>query len=143
MFTYKYPRPSLTADSIVLCRKEERRFILLIQRAYEPFKGKWALPGGFMEMGEQLKDTARRELQEETGIVAGRMTFAGMFDKPDRDPRGRTITAVYLTRLEKCGEVHAGDDAGKARWFSPDNLPELAFDHKEILKKILGTMIVG
>ncbi|HHJ09278.1 MAG TPA: NUDIX hydrolase [Bacteroidetes bacterium] len=134
MFTYKYPRPSVTADSIVLCKKEGRAFILLIQRAHDPYKGKWALPGGFMDENEQLEDTARRELQEETGIVAGNMTFAGMFDKPDRDPRGRTITAVYLTRLKKCVEPVAGDDAGKARWFPLDNLPELAFDHKEIIR---------
>ncbi|MCD6200509.1 MAG: NUDIX hydrolase [Bacteroidales bacterium] len=138
MYTYKYARPAVTADSIVLCEKEGQTFVLLIQRAHDPYQGKWALPGGFMDENERLKDTARRELQEETGIVAGDMTFAGMFDRPDRDPRGRTITAVYLTHLKKCVEPVAGDDAGKARWFPLENLPELAFDHNEIIGTLTG-----
>ena len=138
MYTYKYPRPSVTADSLVLCQKEEKTFILLIQRAREPFKGQWALPGGFMEENERLEETARRELQEETGIIVGEMIFSGLYDKPDRDPRGRTITAVYLTRPDHCAKPQAGDDAGKARWFPLDSLPDLAFDHKNIIETLIG-----
>ncbi len=138
MYSYKYPRPSLTADSIVLCEKEGNTHILLIQRAHEPFRGKWALPGGFMEINERLEQTARRELLEETGIRAGEMKFSGIFDTPDRDPRGRTVTAVYLTYLNQCDEPQAGDDAGNARWFPLDKLPELAFDHKEIVGTLTG-----
>lgn len=139
MFTYKYPRPSLTADSIILCKQEKRTFLLLVQRNNDPFKGYWALPGGFMEINERLENTARRELQEETGIKPGRMTFAGIFDKPDRDPRGRTVTAVYLMRLSSCDQnIRAGSDAGKVQWFPLDSLPELAFDHRKILTTVLG-----
>ncbi len=141
MYTYPYPRPAVTADTLVLCKEKGRTRILLIQRAREPFRGKWALPGGFMEENERLAETARRELMEETGIVAEEMTFAGLYDKPDRDPRGRTITAVYLAHLKNCPEPMAGDDAGRARWFPADNLPPLAFDHQEIVKDILDRMV--
>jgi len=139
MFTYKYPRPAVTADSVVICSREGILFILLVRRSNETFKGYWALPGGFMDMDEQLEETARRELQEETGIKPGRMTFAGIFDKPDRDPRGRTVTAVYLMRLSSCDQnIRAGSDAGKVQWFPLDSLPELAFDHRKILTTVLG-----
>jgi len=92
-----------------------------------------------MEIDERLEETARRELQEETGIVAGKMEFAGIFDTPERDPRGRTVTAAYVTRLEECDDLEAGDDAARAAWFPVDDLPELAFDHREIIDTILGT----
>ncbi len=137
-YTYRYPRPAMTADTIVLCSREGEWYVLLIQRAREPFKGKWALPGGFMEEDERLEETARRELQEETGIVAEKMEFAGIFDRPDRDPRGRTVTAVYVTNTEECSDPHAGDDASHAAWHPLDKLPPLAFDHEEIINSILG-----
>ena len=137
-YTYRYPRPAMTADTIVLCSREGEWYVLLIQRAREPFKRKWALPGGFMEENERLEETARRELQEETGIVAGKMEFAGIFDRPDRDPRGRTVTAVYVTKTEECSNPRAGDDASHAAWHPLDKLPPLAFDHEEIINSILG-----
>jgi len=137
-YTYRYPRPAVTADTLVLCSREGEWYLLLIQRAHAPFQGKWALPGGFMEEDERLEETARRELQEETGIVAGKMEFAGIFDKPGRDPRGRTITAVYVTKTEECQDVKGGDDAARAAWHPLEQLPELAFDHREIIETILG-----
>jgi len=136
-YTYRYPRPALTADTLVLCSRDGEWYLLLIQRGREPFKGRWALPGGFMEEEERLEETARRELKEETGIVAGKMDFAGIFDRPDRDPRGRTVSAVYVTKTEECTEPRAGDDASQAAWHPLSNLPPLAFDHEEIIKKIL------
>ncbi len=140
-YTYPYPRPAVTADTIVLCSREGEWYLLLIQRAREPYQGRWALPGGFMEEDERLEETARRELQEETGITAGKMEFAGIFDKPGRDPRGRTITAVYVTKTEACDDLQAGDDASKAAWHPLSSLPELAFDHREIIETLLGTTI--
>ncbi len=136
-YTYRYPRPALTADTLVLCSRDGEWYLLLIQRGREPFKGRWALPGGFMEEEERLEETARRELKEETGIAAGKMDFAGIFDRPDRDPRGRTVTAVYVTKTEECTAPRAGDDASQAAWHPLNDLPPLAFDHEEIIKKIL------
>ncbi len=138
-YTYRYPRPAVTADIVVLCSREGEWYLLLIQRRRDPFKGEWALPGGFMEEEERLEETARRELLEETGIKAGVLEFAGIFDKPGRDPRGRTITAVYVTKTEECITPKAGDDASHATWHPLDKLPPLAFDHKEIINSILGT----
>ena len=141
MFTYKYPRPAVTADSVVICSREGILFILLVRRSNEPFKGYWALPGGFMNMDEQLEETARRELKEETGLVAGIMTFAGIFDRPGRDPRGRTITAVFYSKEENCAQnLTAGSDAGETQWFPINNLPTLAFDHKEIIETIIDDL---
>ncbi len=139
-YTYRYPRPMVTADALVLCSREGEWYILLVQRAHEPFRGMWALPGGFMEMDERLEETARRELEEETGLQAGRMEFAGLFDRPDRDPRGRTITAVYVTTLKECSSPTAGDDASTAQWFPLHDLPPLAFDHEEIIRTVLTTV---
>ena len=136
-YTYKYPRPAVTADALVLCSRDGRWYVLLVQRAHPPFEGMWALPGGFMEMEERLEETARRELEEETGIWAGKMEFGGIFDRPDRDPRGRTISAVYITFLKECQEPAAGDDASRARWFPLSDLPPLAFDHREIIDTLL------
>ena len=138
-YTYPYPCPAVTADTLVLCSRDGKWYLLLIRRAREPFKGKWALPGGFMEEEERLEETARRELEEETGIKAGRLEFAGLFDKPGRDPRGRTITAVYVTKTDECVTPQAGDDASMVAWYPLDQLPPLAFDHDEIINNILGS----
>ena len=131
-YTYKYPRPAVTAD-VVAITKEEVPKVLLIQRGFEPYKGCWAFPGGFMEMDETTEECAIRELQEETGLKLDSMVQVGAYSKVDRDPRGRTITIAYLAIVDEQLYVIAQDDAAMAEWFSINNLPTLAFDHKEIM----------
>ena len=132
-YTYKYPRPALTADVVVITKEETPR-VLLIERGGEPFKGCWAFPGGFMEMDETTEQCAMRELQEETGLSITTLHLIGAYSKVDRDPRGRTITVAYLTIVDTAIEATAQDDAAKAEWFPIDNLPPLAFDHADIMK---------
>lgn len=132
-YTYKYPRPAVTADCVVMTRETEPK-VLLIKRGNEPFKGWWAFPGGFMDMDETLEECAIRELREETGIEMTEddiMAF-GTFSAVDRDPRGRTISKAYLVTVDKPIEVKGQDDAVKAEWFNINELPELAFDHEEM-----------
>lgn len=131
-YTYKYPRPAVTAD-VVAITKEEVPKVLLIQRGFEPYKGCWAFPGGFMEMDETTEECAIRELQEETGLKLDSMVQVGAYSKVDRDPRGRTITIAYLAIVDEQLSVIAQDDAAMAEWFSIKKLPTLAFDHNEIM----------
>lgn len=135
-FTYEYPRPALTVD-VVLATREAKPRVLLIRRKAEPFAGRWAIPGGFVEEGERLADAARRELQEETsvdGIELEQLYTAG---DPGRDPRGWTVSVVYLARV-KPDELKpiAADDAAEVKWFALDKLPALAFDHAMILDRV-------
>lgn len=142
-YTYDYPRPAVTSDIAVL-RLEEIPEILLIQRKDSPFKDMWALPGGFMEMEESLEEAARRELQEETGIKAGEMIRFDTYDKPGRDPRGRTITQVFVMVWKKeMGLPEAGSDAANLRWFALNELPDLAFDHAQILADVIRMIREG
>ncbi len=140
MFQYKYPRPSVTCDIIVVAKNTKNKkdkdpgHVLLIKRATEPFKGKWALPGGFVDENEDLPVTASRELFEETGLENLNLIQIGAFGKPGRDPRGHTITIVYLSLVECKKPLSAGDDADEAQWFSIEKLPELAFDHSDIIE---------
>ena len=131
-FAYKYPRPAVTADCVVIT-KEVQPKVLLIQRGHEPYKGKWAFPGGFMNMDETTEQCAKRELEEETGLVVTDLHQIGAYSKVDRDPRGRTITVAYLAIVDKPKAVVGQDDAAKAMWFTIDSLPPLAFDHDEIM----------
>lgn len=132
MYTYEYPRPMLTADCVVSRPNGE---VLLIRRGNDPFKGFWALPGGFMEMDETLEQCAVRELQEETGLQVdvSDLRLLGVFSAPGRDPRGRTVTAAYAVQLSADTAAIAGDDAAEVRWWPCSALPPLAFDHAEIL----------
>ena len=132
-YTYKYPRPSVTADCIVITREDEPK-VLLIQRGFEPFKGCWAFPGGFMNMDETTEQCAIRELEEETGLKVTEVHQIGAYSKIDRDPRGRTVTVAYLALIDVTTEVKGQDDAAKAMWWPLSALPELAFDHKEIME---------
>jgi 8-oxo-dGTP diphosphatase len=132
MPTYDYPRPSVTADTAVFRGPSSSRELLLVHRADEPFKGMWALPGGFVEEDEPLERCARRELAEETGLrPAGEFLHVGAYGDPGRDPRGWTVTILYAVVLSP-GEpdaVAGGDDAAEAAWHPVASLPPLAFDH--------------
>lgn len=140
LYTYKYPRAALTVDSIVFVKLQESIYVLLIQRGNDPFKGKWALPGGFIEMDELLEEACKRELKEETGLEVEQMKQFGTYDSLDRDPRHRTISVVFLAELEARKDVIGGDDAAEAKWFLLSDLPDLAFDHAQILKDFSETL---
>ena len=132
-YSYKYPHPSVTTDCVIFGFDGSRLKVLLVERGVEPFKGKWALPGGFLRMDESAEQGALRELQEETGLKTAYIKQFHTFTDPDRDPRERVITIAYyaLVRLQ---DVVAGDDAARAGWFSLDEVPSLAFDHDRILR---------
>jgi 8-oxo-dGTP diphosphatase len=133
--TYKYPRPMVTVDAVVFRRAAGRLEVLVVRRAKPPFKGKLALPGGFLEMDEDLLDGVKRELFEETGLKNVRLEQLGAFGKPGRDPRGRTVSIAFFGTIEKNQvEVRGGDDASEALWIPALEYPSLAFDHREILR---------
>ncbi len=135
--------PAVTSDVAVL-RLEEVPEILLVERKNPPFEGRWALPGGFMEIEETLEEAARRELMEETGIKAGELIRYESYDVPGRDPRGRTITQVFiLIWKEEMGKPKANSDARETKWFDLTLLPQLAFDHGKIIEDVIGTMREG
>jgi len=137
IYTYAYPRPALTVDIIVI-NKDDMDKILLIKRKNEPFKDFWALPGGFIDIDEELTESALRELQEETGISDIKLRQFGTYGKLGRDPRGRTISVVYYGYLTNYNQdIMANDDAKDLDWFSLNNLPALAFDHKEIISDFM------
>lgn len=132
----RFKKPSVTADIIV----ERESEILLVKRKRAPFKGFWALPGGFLNVGrENVKQTAQRELREETGLCVALedLELIGESSSPDRDPRGHIVSLHYKAK-KYSGEPVARDDAAELRWFSYSGLPKLAFDHAAILEKYLG-----
>ena len=134
MYTYEYPRPAVTVDILLFAQDSADRKILLIRRKNPPFKGHWAIPGGFIEMEESLEASAQRELHEETGLSEVQLTQLGAFGDPDRDARGRVITIAYYGVIEaERARVIAGSGAADARWFSTADLPALAFDHAKII----------
>ena len=140
-FTYDYPRPALTVD-VVLATREARPRVLLIRRKHDPFAGRWALPGGFVDDGERLSDAARRELREETGLTVVDLEQLYTAGDPGRDPRGWTVSVVYLARAA-AGELNpiAADDADAVGWFPLDELPALAFDHGMILARARARIV--
>ena len=129
------PRVLLTTDIVLFTIRQEQLRVLLVRRASEPYKSFWALPGGFVQEGEALADCARRELLEETGVDEAYLEQLYTFGDPDRDPRGRVVTVAYfaLVRSEEL-VLEADTDADAAAWFPADELPDLAFDHAEILR---------
>jgi 8-oxo-dGTP diphosphatase len=136
MFTYEYPRPSVTVDCVVFGLDESQDLrVLLIQRAHDPYAGAWALPGGFVDMGEDLDTAARRELEEETGVKDVFIEQLYTFGAPERDPRGRVISIAYyaLVNLNE-HPIAADSDAQQADWFKITELPSLAFDHALIME---------
>jgi 8-oxo-dGTP diphosphatase len=135
-YTYEYPHPAVTVDVAVFTAVAGVLNVLLVQRKQWPHTGKWAIPGGFVEIDESLKRAAWRELREETGVQAGLLEQLGAFGRPDRDPRERVITVAYiaLARFDQL-RIEAGSDARDARLYPVDDLPELAFDHDRILMR--------
>lgn len=137
-YAYMYRRPSMTTDSILI-RKDSNGtpYVLLICRGGEPYKGCWAFPGGFLEMNETLEACAARELMEETGLSVPNRTLVGIYDAVDRDPRGRVITAAYLSYYDGPMEAAtAGDDAAEAQWWPLHDTPQLAFDQQLMLNDV-------
>jgi 8-oxo-dGTP diphosphatase len=160
-YTYQYARPALTVDCVVFGLHDEgligssRNYgdrlgtsshfaqqltrnclkVLLIQRAREPFAGRWALPGGFVDVGETVQQAAHRELVEETGLTGVKLEQLHTFSEPDRDPREHTVSVVHygLVNIRR-GQVRADDDARDAKWFPVGDPPPLAFDHDKILR---------
>ena len=135
-YVYEWPRAMVTVDAAVFGFFGDEVFVLLIRRGHEPFKGKWAIPGGFVEMDEELADAAARELAEETGLVGVELEQIHTFGGLGRDPRGRQITVVYMGVVgEKPAGICGGDDADDARWFNIDRLDEieLGFDHEQVI----------
>jgi 8-oxo-dGTP diphosphatase len=121
--------PALTTDCVVF---DARGYVLLIRRKYDPFKGAYALPGGFVNVGETVENGCRRELKEETGLEVGALRLVGVYSDPDRDPRGHTCSIAYLAQVGRL-EPRAGDDAAAAEWVADWRAEKLAFDHAQIL----------
>ncbi len=139
-YCYEYPRPAVTVDLVVFAHQEDQVVTLLVQRGHDPFAGSWAIPGGYLDIDEEIEVAARRELHEETGLnLKASISFLGIFGKPGRDPRGRTVSLVYVAYLPgDPPEVSGGDDAAAAVWrrVQPgDPALPLAFDHDQILQK--------
>ena len=132
-FRYDYPRPALTVD-VVLATRDARPRVLLIRRKSDPFAGAWAFPGGFVDEGERLIDAARRELVEETGVAVEELEPLYPAGDPGRDPRGWTVSVVFLGRVKR-PKAKAGDDAAEVGWFPLDAPPPMAFDHAMILER--------
>lgn len=132
-YCYKYPHPSVTTDCVIFGFDGIKLKVLLIERGLEPYKGKWALPGGFLRMDEDAEQGALRELKEETGLEAAYIKQFHTFTAPNRDPRERVITIAHYA-LVRSQDVAGGDDAARAEWFALDNVPALAFDHDQILR---------
>ena len=135
-YCYEYPKPSVTTDCIIV-KKSSPASVLLIERKHAPFEGTWALPGGFVEIDEDLEAGAIRELEEETGLTNIALNQFRTFGTPGRDPRGRSISVVYYAFIDLQAIATAGDDASKAEWFPLENLPPLAFDHQKIIEEFL------
>lgn len=144
VYTYQFPKPDVTVD-IVLWGKQvgdigfKNRYVLLIQRGKDPFKGMWALPGGYWDLDEDLHHAACRELREETGVTGIALKQLHTFGKPGRDPRGPTVSVTFFASVY-CAltDIKAADDAVKAQWFPAKALPPLAFDHRDIIQYALA-----
>ena len=135
-YSYKYPHPSVTTDCVIFGFDGGKLKVLLVERGLEPYKGRWAFPGGFVKMDESCEEGALRELEEETALKGTYVQQFHTYSAPNRDPRERVITVAFFA-LVRIQEVEAGDDANKAQWFAIDKVPQLAFDHDVILRDAL------
>ena len=139
--TYKYPRPALTVDCVVFGFDEGELKVLLIERGLEPFKGRWALPGGFVRVDETLDDAARRELAEEAGLKEVFLEQLYTFGAIHRDPRERVVSVAYYALVKLADfKTKAATDAADARWFPISKVPKLAFDHADLLAMALSRL---
>ncbi|MDD3740161.1 MAG: NUDIX hydrolase [Bacteroidales bacterium] len=136
-YTYDYPRALNTVDAIIIDDKTRSK-ILLIKRANEPYKNCWALPGGFIEMDETLEQSVNRETAEETSLAGIKFHQFKAYGNPGRDPRDRNIAVVFYGYCNTPEKISAGDDAKEISWFNLDNLPEVAFDHKQIISEFIA-----
>jgi len=150
-YIYDWPRPMVTVDAVVFRFFANKAKLLLIERKNEPFKGKWALPGGFVDIDEELEDAVVRELAEETGLTGVKLEQMYTFGKCGRDPRGRMITIAFMgvvrssprkkAPTEGQTRTKAGDDAENVRWFDLESLPaDMAFDHREMATFAIGRL---
>ncbi len=138
MYTYEHPHPAVTTDVVVFTIRDERLLVLLVKRRNPPFAGCWALPGGFVNIDEDLEACALRELQEETGISGVFLEQLYTFGAPDRDPRERVITVTYYALVPHAHiRIEAASDASEATWFDCTELPALAFDHDQVIATAL------
>jgi 8-oxo-dGTP diphosphatase len=146
-YTYKYPRPAVTVDLVVFAIEGSGSRVLLVRRREKPYTGRWAIPGGFMNMSEPFENAARRELEEETGVeLAVPIAFLGAFGRPGRDPRGRTISMAHIAVLSPpLPPIRGADDAAEAAWVALEDLTSrmLAFDHDEILASARAWLDAG
>lgn len=135
-YCYEYPHPAVTTDMVVFTIRDQQLKLLLIKRKLTPFKGKWALPGGFVALDEDIHECAERELAEETGVSGVYLEQLCTYGHPQRDPRERVITIAYYALIpsEKL-EIRAATDASDVDWFGMDELPKLAFDHETIVQQ--------
>jgi 8-oxo-dGTP diphosphatase len=133
VFPSRAGQPAITVDVVIFRLHEDALKVLLIQRAFPPFKGKWAFPGGFVNIDETLEVAALREMEEETGVRDVYLEQLYTFGDPKRDPRGRVITVAYFVLISKDLEVRAGEEATHAEWHPVEKIPDLAFDHDKIL----------
>ena len=132
---YQYPHPAVTTDVVIFTIRDDRLQLLLIRRGGEPFKGMWALPGGFLDIDEDLDQCAARELEEETGLTDVYLEQLYTFGRPQRDPRERVISIAYYALIpSQKMRLQAASDAAEAAWFPVSDLPPLAFDHQEIIR---------
>ena len=133
-YCYDHPRPAVTVDIVLFKRAKRGAHVLLIKRMREPFKGQWALPGGFVDENESLEAAAARELREETGLDGIQLAQIGAFGDPGRDPRGHTVSVAFGAVIDDFPETEAADDAEEVAWYVVARPPALAFDHKKILR---------
>jgi 8-oxo-dGTP diphosphatase len=141
-FCYEHPRAALTVDCVVFGFDEGELKVLLIQRGLEPFKGRWALPGGFVRVEETLDAAARRELQEEAGLRDVFLEQLYTFGAVERDPRERVVSVAYYALVKLSDHtVRAASDAANARWFPVSRATSLAFDHAEILRTAVSRLV--
>ena len=135
MYTYKHPRPALSVDVVAFSIQLKKLSVLLIQRAAEPFLGIWALPGGFVHIDEDIETAAERELAEETGLRGAYLEQLYTYGAPNRDPRGRVVSVAHFALIPSNEPIHSSgnSDAAKASWHALAQLPQLAFDHAEII----------
>ncbi|MCY3023605.1 MAG: NUDIX domain-containing protein [Planctomycetota bacterium] len=140
-YYYEYPRPCVTVDTVVFGLDEGDLKVLLIQRAQDPFAGRWALPGGFIHMDESLEDAARRELEEESGVKLAYLEQLYTFGNVKRDPRDRVVTVAYYALVKLSAHApHAASDASNVAWFPAADVPTLAFDHAKILETAMARL---